>query len=515
MATLWETITLDDCIDSIKNVNDIDTNPELGMDAVVRYGLNISKGEQRFIEHRKEKQRLAFAKFIGVDPMEVELDDIPVVAIASSGGGMRALLGLTGYLNGMKKAGILDCVMYIAGVSGSTWAMSLYYSTLVKCDPEAMVNYLKPHVSAHFANFSRVLSLAAASPQNTKLLLQGIGQRYLQHNTVNLVDLFGALIGSSLFTISKEINDEEEKDDDSNKNETDEIKKDSIKKKGKKMVELLLNKNEMKLSSQMNYFEDGSQPMPIYCVVREDVSVQEQKSIEGNEDYKEEATNDGNQEKQADNEEPHMYQWFEFTSFEMGSEDINAWIPMWAFGRKFENGKNTERLPEQRIDSLLGMFGSAFAASVKHFYQEIRHFLPTSIIELTDETIGRYEKTLSTLHPISPAIYPNPFYHAHNKKLTPKDSSITDSENILLMDAGMDNNIPFYPLLRKDRQVDVILAIDLSADIQTAPHFDRAEGYVKRRRISGWPLNMGWKSNNKEEEKDNVSDTIKDMNKKK
>lgn len=31
-----------------------------------------------------------------------------------------------------------------------------------------------------------------------------------------------------------------------------------------------------------------------------------------------------------------------------------AWIPMWAFGRKFENGKNVERLPEQRIDSLLG-----------------------------------------------------------------------------------------------------------------------------------------------------------------
>lgn len=33
-----------------------------------------------------------------------------------SGGGMRALLGLTGYLNGMQKAGLLDCVMYIAGI---------------------------------------------------------------------------------------------------------------------------------------------------------------------------------------------------------------------------------------------------------------------------------------------------------------------------------------------------------------------------------------------------------------
>lgn len=153
------------------------------------------------------------------------------------------------------------------------------------------------------------------------------------------------------------------------------------------------------------------------------------------------------------------------------------------------------------------MFGSAFSASVKHFYQEIRFFLPTSVIEFTDETIGRYEKALSTIHPISPAIYANPFYHIHNRKLTKKSTSIVDSQNILLMDAGVDNNIPFYPLLRKDREVDVIIAIDLSADIQTAPHFDRAEGYVKRRKISGWPLNMGWK-------KKNISDTIEDMDEK-
>ncbi|CAO3643620.1 unnamed protein product [Cunninghamella blakesleeana] len=433
---------------------------------------------------------------------------------------MRALLGLTGYLNGMQKSGLLDCVMYMAGVSGSTWAMSIYYSSLVKCDPEAMIKYLKPHVNTHFANVSRVLSLAASSPQNTKLILQGIGQRYLQNSTVNLVDLFGTLIGSTLFTLSKEIDDDDDDDDEddqkdmktaegdkkiNNINEdTAEKEKekivDKIKRKGKKVIELLLDKNEMKLSAQKTYFTDGSQPMPIYCVVREEIPVEEQEKII------EKSVGVDDNEDDEDQEEPHMYQWFEFTSFEMGSEDINAWIPMWAFGRKFENGKNVERLPEQRIDSLLGMFGSAFSASVKHFYQEIRFFLPTSVTEFTDGTIGRYEKALSTIHPISPAIYANPFYHSHNIKMTKKSPTIVDSENILLMDAGVDNNIPFYPLLRKDRDVDVIIAVDLSADIQTAPHFDRAEGYVKRHKISGWPLNMGWK-------KRDISDTIEDMDK--
>jgi phospholipase A2 len=33
----------------------------------------------------------------------------------TSGGGYRAMLGLTGYLKAMKDSGALDCVTYIAG----------------------------------------------------------------------------------------------------------------------------------------------------------------------------------------------------------------------------------------------------------------------------------------------------------------------------------------------------------------------------------------------------------------
>jgi cytosolic phospholipase A2 len=39
----------------------------------------------------------------------------------------------------------------------------------------------------------------------------------------------------------------------------------------------------------------------------------------------------------------------------------------------------------------------------------------------------------------------------------------------------MSNNIPFYPLLR--REVDIVIALDTSADIQTNPWFERTEGY--------------------------------------
>lgn len=156
------------------------------------------------------------------------------------------------------------------------------------------------------------------------------------------------------------------------------------------------------------------------------------------------------------------------------------------------------------------MFGSAFVASLAHFYQEIRMILPSSAVEKADEMINSYRSSVSTIHPISPASFPNPFY-----KMTPKvqtknedecveeilrTENLVNSEQIGLMDAGMDNNIPFYPLLRKGRDVDIILSIDLSADIQDAPYFDRAEGYVKRRGIKGWPQGAGWPKPKKEKE---------------
>jgi phospholipase A2 len=157
----------------------------------------------------------------------------------------------------------------------------------------------------------------------------------------------------------------------------------------------------------------------------------------------------------------------------------------------------------------MGMFGSAFVASLAHFYQEIRILLPSSAIEKADEMINSYRSSVSTIHPISPASFPNPFYKMSPQVQTKNEDdgveeilrteNLVDSEQIGLMDAGMDNNIPFYPLLRKGRDVDIILSIDLSADIQDMPYFDRAEGYVKRRGINGWPRGAGWPKPTKED----------------
>lgn len=65
----------------------------------------------------------------------------------------------------------------------------------------------------------------------------------------------------------------------------------------------------------------------------------------------------------------------------------------------------------------------------------------------------------------------------------------------------MSNNLACYPLLRRGRNVDILLAFDSSADIQTANWLGFAEGYAKQRKVQGWPVSIGWP---KEEDSDST-----------
>lgn len=56
----------------------------------------------------------------------------------------------------------------------------------------------------------------------------------------------------------------------------------------------------------------------------------------------------------------------------------------------------------------------------------------------------------------------------------------------------MSNNLPLYPLLRRDRNVDIIVCFDASADIEQENWLYVAEGYAKQRGVRGWPLGAGW-----------------------
>ncbi|XP_075768292.1 cytosolic phospholipase A2 gamma-like [Pelodiscus sinensis] len=97
---------------------------EVTDDTSVRFSSDLSEGEKEATESRK-KTVLECLKTLGIS---CEEKTMPNIAVLGSGGGLRATIALLGTLAEMKNQGLLDAVMYLCGVSGSTWCMSSLYN---------------------------------------------------------------------------------------------------------------------------------------------------------------------------------------------------------------------------------------------------------------------------------------------------------------------------------------------------------------------------------------------------
>ena len=71
-------------------------HPEVEWDADVRLGDELCVAERAFLVERKRVMRAAFARLFGVDEKEVDERDLPIVAIAGSGGGESDLTTFLG-----------------------------------------------------------------------------------------------------------------------------------------------------------------------------------------------------------------------------------------------------------------------------------------------------------------------------------------------------------------------------------------------------------------------------------
>ncbi|XP_074250131.1 cytosolic phospholipase A2 beta isoform X3 [Saimiri boliviensis] len=96
----------------------------------VRLGFEPCAEEQAFLSMRKQVVAAALKQALQLDG-DLQEDEIPVVAVMATGGGIRAMTSLYGQLAALKELGLLDCVSYITGASGSTWALANLYE-----DPE-------------------------------------------------------------------------------------------------------------------------------------------------------------------------------------------------------------------------------------------------------------------------------------------------------------------------------------------------------------------------------------------
>ncbi|KAJ0058306.1 hypothetical protein NL108_013089, partial [Boleophthalmus pectinirostris] len=82
----------------------------------VRRGPSLSAGEHEYIQQRKVVSAQALRN-LGLNCTK---DEMPHVALLTSGGGERAAVALIGSLTQMSRDGLLDPVLYLSGVSGST-----------------------------------------------------------------------------------------------------------------------------------------------------------------------------------------------------------------------------------------------------------------------------------------------------------------------------------------------------------------------------------------------------------
>ncbi|KAJ4258709.1 hypothetical protein NW762_007793 [Fusarium torreyae] len=432
-------------------------NPEIRYSAEVRVSSDLCDEEKAYLARRKRVARIGLAKYLGLEEDEVHPDDVPTIAMCGSGGGLRALIAGTGSTLATEEDGLFDCVTYTSGVSGSCWLQALNLTSFNKGSLSNLLEHLKARASTHIAYPPTAFQSLASMPTN-KYLLSGMVEKLKGDPKADfgLVDVYGVLLAAR-YLVPK--------------------------------GDLGVNDRDFKLSNQRQYVQYGQLPLPIYTAVRHEIpnlpEAAQQSPIEA-EIAKEEAKKEA------------WFQWYEITPYEFFCEEFGAGIPTWALGRRFDGGHDIPpehgfHLPEIRLPLLMGIFGSAFCATLSHYYREIKPLVQgLTGFGTIDELISTRDDDLVKVHPIDPAKIPNFAYGMHGKLPNTTPTSMYDNEYIQLMDAGMSNNLPIYPLLRPGRDVDVLVAFDASADIKTDNWLSVADGYARQRGIKGWPVGIGW-----------------------
>lgn len=182
---------------------------------------------------------------------------------------------------------------------------------------------------------------------------------------------------------------------------------------------------------------------------------------------------------------------FEFNPFEVGSWDssLNAFFDVRYLGTNVSNGIPINKYREHaESENGLDMVGSSDDEDSNNYecivgYDNTAFIMATSStlfnqfllrINSTKLPVPKFITRLAThfLNDISQdyndiAVYhPNPFKDSEYV-LDNFTNSITQSDSLYLVDGGEDDeNIPFVPLIQKDRDLDIIFALDSSADMK-------------------------------------------------
>ncbi|RUP47452.1 hypothetical protein BC936DRAFT_145719 [Jimgerdemannia flammicorona] len=455
--------------ETVKNdLVNAEKNPEIQWTARLRSDNSLSEDEQKFLKARKAHIREAFAKYVGVDVSEVHEDDIPVIAAAGSEKypsvkqrnwdrlhhDLSSLLSnvfIAAYLAGADKSGLFDCLTYIAGVSGSCWGIAQYY-TIANCSHSQLRAHYNTALNKSPGSHDSINDVLS-TPDAVSLVLGGLTIKHMSKIGITAMDLYGAIItGHLLLPVPA---------DEQGTN---------------------LNPEHFKLTNQRKWTDDGRQPLPIYTAVRHERPWKDWKDP----DY---PFTEGSDHTSAEHTEAQnsWFQWFEFNPYEIGCDELKAWQPSWSFGRHFDQRVSTDNIPEQSLSLEMGVWGSAPAGPLSSYLGTIQRNLPKGVItkevnkmanNIAEHWGPQGVEVFEDHHPVHAANNPNPVFHFYPP---PNPPGIHNSPRVHLIDAGMDNNLPLYPLAHPSREIDIILGFDSSSDVQKNSFFQRVEDFGKRK----------------------------------
>ncbi|NXC12399.1 PA24E phospholipase, partial [Corythaeola cristata] len=161
-------------------------------DLDIRLGFDLCAQEQDFIRKRKKVVAAALKDILQLEE-DLQDDEVPVVAIMTTGGGTRALSAMYAHLLSVQELNVLDCVSYITGLSGTTWTMSNLYE-----DPDWSQKDLKETLNDARKHVLKNKFFTCFAPNRLKYYLKELCQREQEGHHICFTDLWGLIIETML-----------------------------------------------------------------------------------------------------------------------------------------------------------------------------------------------------------------------------------------------------------------------------------------------------------------------------
>uniref|UniRef100_A0A8C1V7R8 Phospholipase A2 n=1 Tax=Cyprinus carpio TaxID=7962 RepID=A0A8C1V7R8_CYPCA len=161
----------------------------------LRFSLDLCPKEKLYRQHRRDRVMLGIKKLLHMEEpssLPSSAHEVPVIAVLGSGGGFRAMVGFSGVMKALNESGVLDCVTYVAGLSGSTWYMSALYS-----HPEFPTKGLE-QINQELMNRVSSNPLRLLLPKHITNYVHALWSKKATGQPVTFTDIFGMLIGETL-----------------------------------------------------------------------------------------------------------------------------------------------------------------------------------------------------------------------------------------------------------------------------------------------------------------------------